>query len=175
MKSLINTILFASSFLFSVNATAVDYFVGVDAVHTNIKIDNIDYHPTLARLRIGAFFNRGIGLELNLADTMKADEEDDFSTTLESHYAAILRLQSPSDGGLSLYVNLGYGVAELLVESTDSALVLEEAIESPSASIGFQKQFVSNSKVSYFGEFGRIFQEDDITISGISFGYQYNF
>lgn len=162
-----------SFMLISGHADALDFFVGIDGVRTKVEVADVSYNPSLVRARIGALLNSGVGFELNIADTIKSDDAVGLEVGLESHYAAMLRLQSPYKEVLSVYVNLGYGVSELSV--VDGGAEQLEELESPFFSIGFQRPFEAYPRISYFGEFSRIYEDQNVEISGLSFGYQFNF
>lgn len=165
-----------SAMFLSGQALALDYFVGIDGSRSTVDITGVSYSPVLKRARFGMFIKRGIGVELNAANTQKFEETDDLKVGIDSHYAALLRLQSPSEKGLSVYVNLGYSVSELFVGNISGGDNLQkENLESPFASFGFQKQIKFFPSVSYFGEYDRIFKDDNVRITAWSFGYQFNF
>jgi hypothetical protein len=166
-------VLFSTVF-FSAQASAVEFFVGLDGAGTKVEIADVTYNPILAKLRLGAFFQPGIGLELNFSDTYEVDEVEGLEIGLESHYAAMLRLQSPSEGVLSAYVNLGYGVTELSTANLGGGSQQVEELESPFFSVGFQKPLNTFPSFSYFGEYSRLYDDDDIKISALSIGFQFN-
>ena len=149
-------------------------YLGIESAYNTIKSGQAEYNPLSAKLRIGMFFYTNIALELSYSGGLKSDTTESGSEIdLKSAAGLFLRIQSPIQQGMRVYVYGGYNTLTVS-ETPVSGNALEESYDAVAWGAGLEEHFEKWSNLVFFGEYGRPY-DDEFRISHYSLGARYQY
>jgi len=180
-KGCIGLALLAQCFVASAQERASnDWYVGFDVNYISSDIGNEDigeasFNPLGASLRIGKYLEPQVGIEL-YAMTGVSDHEDlDINLDVNYSLGIMGRFESPESEGGKLYILLGYGITELEMDRSETASPGKESFHG--FNYGGGVEFCLGQGEKYYANLQavRYYDEDDLSIDGMSFGLRYRF
>jgi hypothetical protein len=131
-------------------------------------------HPYTVRLKAGAPIARGFGIEASYATPMNDDGINQLNLDIEQQTSLHVRYQgSQSYNGVTLYLLLGQ--TWTTVSTSGPNAIPDEDFKDLSWGIGAEDYSRSVKNLFYSFQYTRYFEDDDLTMSGISLGLRYNF
>lgn len=138
-----------------------------------VRYADLDAYPTFGSLTLGAFVLPGIGLELFADQGIDNDEQNSFDIGLEQAYGVAARFQSPSSGGTSGYIVLGY--VDFTVEQGRSDLqTISESFTGARISIGLMQRLRTWPALQVSAEYRNYYVDEPVRVDGLVFGLRLN-
>ncbi len=154
---------------------AFDYFAGFDVGYNRVKIADERFGPVSVRVRGGALFWRGVGVEVNLSTGVSDAEKAGLTLELPLIASIYARFQTPYETGLKAYLLLGVTTVELEGSQVNNGFPGRERFSGPSIALGLLEplSFIQNTALSL--EVSGHFVDSDIDMTNFSLGLQYEF
>ncbi len=166
---------------FSVSAEEKEeFYVGLDAYYLLNSLGNsatgkAEFDLAGAGFRAGMYIEPQLGLELYAAQGVNEAEDIGIDINVESIAGILGRFESPeAENGGKLYILLGYGMSELEMKRSASSLADRELYHGFVYGGGAEFRLgETNSFINIQGL--RYYDEDDISLDGVSLGLRYGF
>jgi len=157
-----------------------DWYVGFDANYIISEVGNEDigeasFNPLGASLRIGKYLEPQVGIELY--GMAGLSDHDDLNINLDVTYSLGImgRFESPESEGGKLYILLGYGITELDMDRSETGSPGKESFHGFNYGGGAEFRLGQGEKYYASLQAVRYYDEDDLSIVGVSFGFRYRF
>lgn len=150
------------------------YYSDVAVEYLNVKADGNKLHPWNGRIKLGMPLSRELAVEAHYASTIQDDEINGLKLEVSENMAAYARYQSPdSFSGMVMYLIAGY--AWTTIETSGAYAIPEQDFESFSWGIGIEERAQTARNMSYSFQYTRYYDNDGLTLEGLSLGLRYDF
>ena len=150
------------------------YYTDVSLEYQNIGIAGITLNPYTARFKVGASVSHNFAIEATYAGAVNDDAVNNLKLEVDQQTSLHIRYQGASSyNGLTLYLLLGQSWTTIKTSGPNA--VPEEDYKDLSWGIGAEDFSRSVKNLYYSFQYTRYYENDDLTISGISLGLRYNF
>ena len=164
--------------LFSKVGVASDWhfnpYFGFDGQYTFIKAGKEEFNPITGRFRLGSYIYKTVGLEATYSIPLHTDTKFNVDVSMENSYSLNFRWESPPENhqGLSAYILTGYVVNDLQIEDV-RGFPGKETYKGFNLGVGFKQKYYN--VFGFYVEYNYQYYKDDLRISGISMGGQFEF
>ncbi len=161
--------------LISPGSQALDFYTELNANAHLTDISTQDFTTANVEVRLGAYFQQNVGIELHASTAVSDDEKLDLLVEVPYSAGAALRFQSPERDGARVLILLGYAVSELALDRSGTGEPGEDEFDGFTYGGGFefrpgmQKNWFLNVKMQ------RYYKEKDIELDAASIGVRYQF
>lgn len=169
-----------SGTIFRDSTTKKNGYLGLDAYYLRNLIGNDlsgegEFNLTAAGLRAGYYLERQIGVEVYGALGVGDSQELGIDMKMNSVAGILGRFESPeTEDGFKLFILLGYGMAELEMQRSENSLPDRELYHS--FVYGGGAEFRLGRSDSFINIQGlRHYDEEDLSLDGISLGFRQGF
>ena len=157
-----------------------DWYFGLDANYIrntvgNDEIASADFAPLAASLRVGKYIEPQVGIELYAMSGVSDDEDKDITMDLSYSIGIAGRFESPESERGKLYILLGYGMTELDMDRSDTGSPGKESFHGFNYGGGVEFRLGEGEKYYANLQAVRYYDEDDLSIDGVSFGFRFRF
>lgn len=158
---------------FSAPAQAA-YYTDVSLEYQNIDVAGITLNPYTARVKVGAPVSHNFAIEASYAGAVNDDAVNSLKLEVDQQTSLHIRYQGASSyNGLTVFLLLGQSWTTL--KTSGPYAVPKEDYKDLSWGIGAEDFSRSVKNLYYSFQYTRYYENDDLTISGISLGLRYNF
>ncbi len=150
-------------------------YVGFDSQYGFVKADSETFNPINGRLRLGSYLYKTVGPEVVWGGiSLHDDEKNNMQLGIEESLTVNIRWESPAEKnrGLSAYFLTGY-VTNSVEVVNPQGVSRQENYTGANLGIGFKQNYFG--WLGIYGEYNYQYFKDDVRISGIAFGMQFEF
>ncbi len=150
-------------------------FAGFDAQYGFVKVNSETVNPINSRLRLGSYVYKTVGFEFSYGGIpLHTGEDHGVELSIEQNMAFNLRWESPADKnrGLSAYFLTGYVTNTVQAENFDGTS-FDETYQGLNLGLGFKQLYYGH--VGVYFEYNYQYFKDDVRISGLAVGMQFEF
>lgn len=167
----------ATALLFAASApaVAVEPMIGAELTWTHIKIADETYNPPAARVRLALALNPD--WEIGVAGGAGIADDDEFGVAVDvSEFGeAYVRYSASLDDDARLVLSVGYGEMTLDVTTATPGFPGAETYSGVVWGISLQERLAGHRNWIGSLDFERWYDQDDLTISTLSYGFRYEF
>ena len=150
-------------------------YIGFDSQYGFVKADSETFNPVNGRLRLGSYIYKTVGPEIVWGGiSLHDDEKFNMELGIDESFAFNIRWESPAEKnrGLSAYFLTGYVTNSVQILNPQGDTV-KENYTGANLGIGFKQKYFG--WLGIYGEYNYQYFKDDVRISGIAFGMQFEF
>ena len=152
-----------------------DYYIGLGGNYTQLKIDDIEFNPTVLRFRAGVFVLENIALEVQLGTGVSSESPlESLDIEIDGLQAIYARFQSPTQRGFRIYLQAGYANTQLLQTEESNGESVKRSFPGFSYGLGIEDQFKYFKPVYVYLEANKLFN-DGFDINSVNAGIRYTF
>lgn len=138
-----------------------------------VDIAGTEFNPVLPKVKLGVYLTRKILLEVQYSGSGD-DTATNTNLEIDSITAAYLRLDSGSRNDMRIYVLLGNAETALSVKRPSDTSRVSDNYSDVSWGFGLEDQTFGNNTLLTL-EYSQYYDNDEVSISAISFGFKYEF
>ncbi len=150
-----------------------ELYLGGGGVRYSSLDQDFDAYPIFGGVTLGAYVLPGLGLEVFADQGIATDEEQSFDIGLEEAFGAAARFQSPSIGGTSGYIVLGY-VDFTVEQEQDGASALSESFTGARFSVGLMQRLSRFPSLQVSAEYRNYYVDEPVRVDGLVLGLRLN-
>ena len=169
-------LLFLSALISTLQA-APPFYAGAGVGYSDIQLSQTRFNSISGQYHAGLWVVDNIGIELRLNAELSDDTEHGITTSIPQIASAVLRLQSPEDLGLKVYVLAGASRVALDSHADGGDTPGQDDFDAGLIALGLLTPLSADRQLGVYFEASRYFLErdDDIPLIVGSLGVQYDF
>jgi len=162
--------------LFSASPSFADAnFIGIDYLHSDIEISDETANTGMASFRLGTSIYKQIAIETQYIVGTQTDNIYNMEFNLENSKAIFVSLQSEDMNGFSLDVSLGYASSEMTVTGPENAYNGSDEYNGFAWGVALYQEIPSYKNAKIRLGYQSLYSDSDLSITGISLGFNYHF
>jgi len=162
--------------LFATTSSFADStFIGVDYLHSDIEISNEAANTGMAAFRLGTSIYKQIAIEGQYITGSQTDNIYNMEFDLENSKAVFILLQSYAVNGFSLDVSLGYASSEMTVTGPENTFNGSDEYNGFAWGVSLYQDIPSFKSARVKLGYQSLYSDSDLSITGISLGFNYHF
>lgn len=155
------------------------YYIGFDANHIINELEassvtKAEFGLASLGARVGFYIEPQVGLEFYGASGVSEDQDQGLSMQAVSSLGLLGRFESPESNGGKLYILLGYGASEIELQRSVTSLPDRELYHGFVYGGGFEFR-IGNSANHVNIQGLKYYNEDNLSLSGVSLGLRHQF
>jgi len=163
--------LFVTSLATPVHAA---FYTDVSVEYQNVKVEGTKLNPLTARIKLGAPFSREVGVEASYATSIREDEVNGLKLESEEIMGLYARYNSPDAyAGMTVFLVAGY--AWTTIKTSGLYAIPEQDFEGFSWGAGIEERAKGARSMRYTFQYTRYYDNDGLSIDGLSLGLRYDF
>ena len=168
--------LFLSALISTLQA-APPFYAGAGVGYSDIQLSHTRFNSISGQYHAGVWVVDNIGIELRINAELNDDTEHGITTSIPRIASAVVRLQSPEELGLKVYVLAGASRVTLDSHADGGDTPGQDDFDAGLVALGLLTPLSVDRQLSVYLEVNRYFLErdDDIPLIVGSLGVQYDF
>lgn len=149
------------------------WYVEAGLTRTRIDVDGTEFNPLLPRLKLGFIFTPHWMVEVQYTGSGD-DTVANTQLEVDNIRAAYLRLDSGIRSTMRMYVLLGGAETELSTKNPAGSITRTDTYGDFSWAVGFEDRVWSKNTLLTV-EYSHYYSFNDVTITGVSLGFKYEY
>jgi len=150
-------------------------FIGIDYLRSDIEVSNETANTGMASFRLGTSIYKQIAIEAQYVAGSQTDNIYNMEFDLENSKAIFVLLQSYAVNGFSLDVSLGYASNEMTVTGPENTFNGSDEYNGFAWGVALYQEIPSFKNARVKLGYQSLYNDSDLSISGISLGFNYHF
>jgi len=150
-------------------------FIGVDYLHSDIEVSDESANTSMVAFRLGTSIYKQIAIEAQYIAGNQTDNIYNMEFDVENSKAVFLLLQSYAVNGFSLDVSLGYASNEMTVTGPENTFNGTDEYNGFAWGVSLYQEIPSFKNARVKLGYQSLYNDSDLSITGISLGFNYHF
>ncbi|WP_127924105.1 MULTISPECIES: outer membrane beta-barrel protein [unclassified Pseudoalteromonas] len=150
-------------------------FIGVDYFHSDIEISDESANTGMAAFRLGTSIYKQIAIKGQYISGNQTDNIYNMEFDLENSKAAFILLQSYAVNGFSLDVSLGYASTQMTASGPENTFNGTDEYNGFAWGVSLYQEIPSFKNARVKLGYQSLYNDSDLSITGISLGFNYHF